>query len=75
MSSKKVISYKNLPAKIPLTQSAVCLLALDYYNASEWVWGAAATFFSIIWIVRIVRVCTQVEADVLKDLYPEKHDN
>lgn len=68
MSSKKVISYKNLPAKLPFFQTAVCWLALDYYQAPGWLWGVMATLFSILWIVGIYTVGTQEEVNILKNL-------
>lgn len=66
MKNRKVISYKNLPSKIPLLSSAVAYLLLEKFNAAGWVWGVFITLFSLIWIVMIYGLATEETTDVFK---------
>lgn len=51
---KFVISRRNLPTKLPLTQSIVIAIAIDYYKAPEWFCGVVITLYVIIWIACII---------------------
>jgi len=37
----KVLKRSNLPTRLPLWQSVTCLLALEHWNAPEWLYGVA----------------------------------
>lgn len=64
MKKSKVISYKNLPARLPWLSTAVAYLFLDKFNAVGWVWGMVITLFSILWILCIAGKCLQTSVDV-----------
>ena len=65
MKKVKVISYKNLPAKLPLLSSAVSYLFLDKFNAPGWVWGVVITLFSILWISCVIKLSNEDVIDIL----------
>ena len=64
---RKVIAYKNLPAKLPLTQTLLVLLILDKYNAPQWVWGVVITIYSLLWILSIVSIANEKLYDLFDD--------
>jgi len=67
MKSVKVISYKQLPAKIPTVPTAVAWLLLDRLQAAGWVWGVVGTMFALIWIGSVTAFFMQETVDVIKD--------
>lgn len=38
MKIEKVIAYNNLPIRLPLWQGITCWLALEHWNAPEWLY-------------------------------------
>lgn len=68
MKKRKVISLNNLPVKLPLFQTLVTALALDYWNAPQWLWGALGLLFLVVWIYAIVARVNQEETDISKIL-------
>lgn len=46
---RNVLSRKDLPTKLPFTQTLVVGFLLDYYNAPEWITTAIVIFYLIIW--------------------------
>lgn len=67
MKSKKVISHKNMPARLPIFQTITTLLALEHWNAPQWLWGAIGLFYLIVWCIGIYLVCTQEEIEIIKN--------
>lgn len=65
MESKKVISKKNLPTRSPILATVVYVLAMDYWNAPQWLWGAVGLLLIFIWIAWIVSFFNQDEIDVM----------
>jgi len=65
MESKKVISKKNLPTRSPIMATVVYVLAMDYWNAPQWLWGAVGLLLVFIWIAWIVLFFNQDEIDVM----------
>jgi len=63
----KVLKRSNLPTRLPLWQSVTCLLALEHWNAPEWLYGVAGFFFLLIWIAGIVLLVKEQEVDLLKN--------
>lgn len=63
--STKVISVKNLPARLPITSTAVFYLLMDNLNASPVAWGVGITLVAILWIVAITAICMQEHIDVI----------
>ena len=58
------IHRKNLPTKLPITQTLTVFLAMDYWNAPEWVFGIVCFSASIIWVATIYSIATQKLEDV-----------
>lgn len=68
MDTKKVISNSNLPAKLPIWSSITAALALDYWNAPEWLIGAVGLFFIVGWILIIIKMAIQEKVDVFEEV-------
>jgi hypothetical protein len=49
MANPKVITYRNLPAYLPITRTLVALLALDYWGAPQWLWGVVVFIVALDW--------------------------
>ena len=62
----KVISWKNLPARLPIFPTITMYLLLVQLQAAEWVWGAIGLFTVLIWIISIIAVCRQVKIDIFE---------
>jgi hypothetical protein len=54
MTTRNVISRKNLPAKSPILLFAVTYLVLDKWHASPLVYGIIGTLYAIILIAWII---------------------
>lgn len=67
MNSPKVIAHKQLPARLPFTQTTVAYLVLDRTQAPGWLWGIFGTLFAVIWGVTIYLMCVQ-EPTELREL-------
>jgi hypothetical protein len=67
MKKFKVISVKNLPAKLPLSSTLIAFLFLDRFHAPAWLWGALGSLYLIVWILIIARICNQKSIDILED--------
>ena len=71
---RKVVSYKSLPAHIPLLSTAVIYLFLDKFHAPEWLWASVGTLWAIFFITCTVVVFAQESVDLfLKS--EEKNDD
>lgn len=67
MKDRKVIKRGILPAKLPLFQTLTLALALDYWKAPGWAWGACGLLTIIIWVVEIMGVILQEEVDIFEE--------
>jgi len=67
MKELKVLKRDNLPTRLPLWQSITCLLALEHWNAPEWLYGVAGLFFTILWIVVIIMIFKEKQIDLLEN--------
>lgn len=66
MDTKKVISSKNLPTKIPVLSTVVYATALDYWNAPQWLWGAVGLLMALAWIGSIIAKVREEEEDIFE---------
>lgn len=66
MKPKKVIKSVDLPSKLPVFPTLTTILALDYWNAPQWLWGALGFLFIIAWVAAIIRIITDVEVDIFE---------
>ena len=68
MKKNKVILRKNLPAKLPVLSSIVAAIAIDYWNAPEWVIGSVGLLFLIIWIASIASLFTETGVNIFTEV-------
>jgi len=50
-----------------LWSSLTCYLALEHWNAPQWLYGAMGLYFLIAWIGSIIELATQEKVDLLKN--------
>lgn len=62
----KVISYKNMPVRLPVGGSCVLYLLLDRFQAPGWVWGVLGTLLAILWIVAVHKMFTQKQTELFE---------
>jgi hypothetical protein len=67
MKAKKVLKSNNLPSRLPIFPTLSTGIALDYWNAPQWLWGALGFLFLIAWIAAIYQIATQESVDLLKN--------
>jgi hypothetical protein len=68
MKKTKAIKRKNLPAKLPVTSTVIMLIAVDYWQAPEWLKGILYFIYALIWITAIYVMFFSTEyVDVLND--------
>jgi len=65
MKSMKVI--KNVPTRIPLISGLVMQLALEHYNAPEWLYAVWYTIYIPMFIACIVIVWRQEHVDIFEE--------
>lgn len=70
MSKRTVVSWKNLPTRMPLIFTAVCWLLLDRFDSPGWVWGVVGTLVVALWFVWIADVLQRDDAELFKDKGP-----
>jgi hypothetical protein len=58
------IHHKNLPTKLPITQTLTIFLAMDYWNAPEWLFGVVCFSAAILLGVAIHAIVTEKKEDV-----------
>jgi hypothetical protein len=63
---KRVISYKNRPATLPLWQTLTIFLMMDRFNAPGWLWGVIGTIVVLWWIGAIANISKQKEVDIFE---------
>ena len=50
------VSAKNRRLHTPLMGTIVYSMALDYYNAPQWLWGVVAVLLSIYWVYYLIEL-------------------
>jgi hypothetical protein len=61
------IHHKNLPTKLPITPTLTIFLAMDYWDAPEWLFGVVCFSAAIIWAATIYSIWNENTEDVFKD--------
>ena len=61
------IHRKNLPTRLPITPTLTIFLAMDYWNAPEWMFGAVSFSFAIMWIASIVTIWNEKTENVFEN--------
>jgi hypothetical protein len=64
---RKVFEANNLPTRLPLGMTVLCWLALDHWKAPQWMYGAAALLFVILWLNAIYDIGTEEKVDFFKN--------
>lgn len=64
MEDKKVISYKNLPTKLPLGFTALVWMILDKTNAPELIQGIVWTIVGVFWLIAINLIFRQTQVNM-----------
>lgn len=67
MKPKKVLRANNLPSRLPVWSTIVCWLAFDHWNAPQWMYGAAALLYVLMWINAIYGLATEEKIDLFKN--------
>jgi hypothetical protein len=67
MKVRKVIANNNMPVRLPIWSSITALIALEHWNAPQWVYGATGLFFLIIWIASIILLIVEEKTDIFND--------
>lgn len=66
MENRKVIKSKYLPSRIPTIPTLSIVMALDYWNAPQWLWGVMLTLLGIVWISVIYQKVTEEEIELIE---------
>jgi hypothetical protein len=61
------IHRKNLPTILPITPTLTIFLAMDYWDAPEWLFGVVCFSLAIIWAATIYSIWNENTEDVFKD--------
>lgn len=64
MKAKKVFRSKHLPTRLPIYQTIVIVLSLDYYKVPQWGWGVGLTLIALGWIGCIISKLTEEGVDI-----------
>lgn len=64
---KKVISRGNIPPSSPVLSTVVAILAMDYWDAAEWVWGGVGLLLLMLWIAFIISFWNNDHVDIFED--------
>ena len=72
MKKKLLLKSKYFRIKFPLSTVVIVLIALDYWNAAEWIYGAFGVLFSILLIVVIMQRFDSEEASITDILREEE---
>lgn len=71
MKSKTVVSFDNLPAKLPLNTSLVWVTCLSYWEAPEWLIGVVGFLLVLGWIGYFISMSKQSQVDIFEDSQTE----
>jgi len=66
MEKKQVISYKNLPARLPLIPTLVAWLLVREFDISGFWVGVMAVFLGLVWLSAIWSLATTKFVDIFK---------
>lgn len=55
-----------MPAKFPFSLTLSLIIAMDYWNAPQWLWGILGTILFIIWVLIIIAFVNEIETDIFK---------
>jgi hypothetical protein len=65
--ARKVIAYKNLPTRIPLTHIMVVMLLLDRLSVPTYIWYAVLGIYCCVLFLIITRIEGEERIDLWKE--------
>ena len=74
MKDNKVISRKRMPVKFPVLLTLNVVLAMDYWQAPQWLWGVMLTFIALLWVGAVAIFVREEQVDVLSWFKSHKQD-
>ena len=67
MKNKKVISFKNLPTRLPLNSTVLYAFLLHYFNCGGFAWGAFISVMSFVWIGTIYNMVSENSINIFEE--------
>ena len=67
MKKRNVIKRENIGSRSPIVVGLVFYLALDKWNAPEWVWGFVGLIFLLLLVNFIADKFNTTEVDIFSD--------
>ena len=67
LKERKVFKEHDLPTRFPLWEPITCWLALDHWNAPQWLYGSMGLIFLILWLIAIKNFSNQESVEFLND--------
>ena len=66
MAKRKVISWRQLPTRVPgvIWTGLLLWMFLDRLKVRDWIWGAVATIWVIVLVSAIAAATSEESADV-----------
>lgn len=64
---KKVISRKNLPAKLPVTSTVLYTFLMYHFDADRLWWGVFIALTTLVWIALIAVLIKENDVDVFNE--------
>ena len=61
------IDRKNLPSKMPVSFTLISILAMDYWGAPDWVFGAVGVFLLLFWVSFFISVSKSKYIDIFEN--------
>lgn len=60
---KKVLAYKHLPSRLPITLTLLAWLTLDRAHAPQWLWGAVGLGILATWVAAVYGMLHEEECE------------
>lgn len=62
--SHRVLSWKQLPTRLPITSTIAWYLFLDHLHAPTWVWGVMGTLGAFLWLGSLQLIYAQEQTEI-----------
>lgn len=67
MKKNKVIKSSSIETSSPMATTILYVLAMDYWNAPQWLWGAFGLILLAMWVLYFYSFFTEERVDLFKD--------
>lgn len=71
---RTVLSWKYLPTRLPVWNTVILFLALDYWEANDTIRAVAITLLVIVWVVCLVGIFTERKVNATELMIADKFD-